>query len=107
MVINSILVAIAMHLNKPYSRTIYHVASSKSNPLQISSFICYVCDYFAEHPLMSRQGNLIETTDNVNLLSSISSFNMFMAIRYLIPLKVLNSLYYTVYIHAVIDLKLL
>ncbi|KAK1441622.1 hypothetical protein QVD17_07662 [Tagetes erecta] len=90
MVINSMLVAIVVHLNKPYSRTIYHVASSKSNPLQISSIIRYVCDYFDDHPLMTRQGNAIRVTNNVNTLTSMSSFNRYMAIRYLIPLKVVK-----------------
>lgn len=65
MVINAMIVAMATYMNKPYSRIIYHVGSSMSNPLSISSFRNCVIDYFIKHPLMSRQGNPIITTRDV------------------------------------------
>ncbi|KAK1434466.1 hypothetical protein QVD17_00209 [Tagetes erecta] len=94
MVINAMLIAIVVHFKKPYSRIIYNVGSSKSNPLRISSFVNYLCDYFAKYPLMSRDGNPIRASNKIRMLSSIASFHRHMAIRYIIPLKVFNSLHY-------------
>ncbi|XP_076908169.1 putative fatty acyl-CoA reductase 4 [Bidens hawaiensis] len=90
MVINAMLVAIVVHLNKPYSRTIYHVGSSMSNPLPISRLTNYICDYFAKYPLINRQGNPIRPPNTYTMLSSMSSFNIYMTIRYMIPLKVVK-----------------
>ncbi|PWA56799.1 fatty acyl-CoA reductase 3 [Artemisia annua] len=87
MVINAMILAMVAHMNKPYSRIIYHVGSSMSNPLSISSFRNCVIDYFIKHPLMSRQGSPIITTRDIKLLTSTNSFNRYVAIRYMIPLK--------------------
>ncbi|XP_076952091.1 alcohol-forming fatty acyl-CoA reductase-like [Bidens hawaiensis] len=88
MVINAMLVAIVIRRHEPYSRTVYHVGSSMSNPLKIASIWKYIFGYFATHPLINRQGNPIQTTGKVLMLRSMSSFNRYMSIRYLIPLKV-------------------
>ncbi|PWA80292.1 fatty acyl-CoA reductase 3 [Artemisia annua] len=87
MVINAMILAMVAHMNKPYSRIIYHVGSPMSNPLSISSFRNCVIDYFIKHPLMSRQGSPIITTRDIKLLTSMNSFNRYVAIRYMIPLK--------------------
>ncbi|KAI3695078.1 hypothetical protein L1987_78066 [Smallanthus sonchifolius] len=66
MVVNAMVVAIVIHLDKPYPRTVvYHVGSSKSNPLEISIFVSYICDYFAKHPLINVQGNPSEQPINL------------------------------------------
>ncbi|KAK9070707.1 hypothetical protein SSX86_011109 [Deinandra increscens subsp. villosa] len=90
MVINVMLIAIAVHVNKPYSRMIYHVGSSMANPMQISTIVTCTHNYFTKHPLIDQHGKTIRTTKNAKLISSISSFNIYMAIRYMIPLKVVE-----------------
>ncbi|GJX20534.1 fatty acyl-CoA reductase 3 [Tanacetum coccineum] len=45
MVINAMIVAMVTHMNKPYSRIIYNVGSSMSNPVNISSFKNCVLKY--------------------------------------------------------------
>lgn len=97
MVINAMFVAMAAHINKPYSKTIYHVGSSMSNPIKISTFCNLMRDYFAKHPLTSQPGNPIITSNEITLLSSMNSFNRYMAIRYMIPLKVMSSLLNVLY----------
>ncbi|XP_023756867.1 probable fatty acyl-CoA reductase 4 isoform X3 [Lactuca sativa] len=88
MVINVMITAMGAHINKPVSMTIYHVGSSMSNPLKISTFKNCVIEYFAKHPLKIQQGNPIRTSKTITLLSSMSIFNRYMVIRYVIPLKV-------------------
>lgn len=91
MVINVMITAMGAHINKPVSMTIYHVGSSMSNPLKISTFKNCVIEYFAKHPLKIQQGNPIRTSKTITLLSSMSIFNRYMVIRYVIPLKVISS----------------
>ncbi|KVH90712.1 Fatty acyl-CoA reductase [Cynara cardunculus var. scolymus] len=38
MVVNAMFVAMVAHINQPYSKIIYHVGSSKSNPITASSY---------------------------------------------------------------------
>nr|XP_043624037.1 probable fatty acyl-CoA reductase 4 [Erigeron canadensis] len=87
MVINAMIVAMVAHTNKPNSKTIYHVGSSTSNPITISSLGNIISNYFAKHPLISQQGNPIIVTSKITYLTSMSSFNRYMVIRYVIPLK--------------------
>lgn len=103
--INAMILAMVAHMNKPYSRIIYHVGSSMSNPLSISSFRNCVIDYFIKHPLMSRQGSPIITTRNIKLLTSMNSFNRYVAIRYMIPLKVFIHILYLFFLIPVFVLE--
>ncbi|KAI3706477.1 hypothetical protein L6452_24255 [Arctium lappa] len=87
MVVNAMFVAMAAHINQPYSNTIYHVGSSMSNPFTVSRFRNCILDYFAKHPLINKQGKPIKIGKKIKLLSSMSSFYRYMDIRYKIPLK--------------------
>ncbi|KAL4591694.1 hypothetical protein LXL04_004664 [Taraxacum kok-saghyz] len=87
MVINVMIVAMAAHINKPYSKTVYHVGSSMSNPINISTFKNFLSDYFAKNPLASRQGKPIIRSKRITLLSSMRSFKRYIMFRYMIPIK--------------------
>ncbi|PWA56796.1 alcohol-forming fatty acyl-CoA reductase [Artemisia annua] len=87
MVINAMIVGMVAHTKQPYSKIIYHVGSSTTNPMKVSSFKNYMYDYFANQPLRNRQGNPIIPTTNVTLLNSMSSFQRYMTVRYIMPLK--------------------
>ncbi|KAJ9540750.1 hypothetical protein OSB04_027256 [Centaurea solstitialis] len=90
MVVNAMFVAMVAHINQPFSNTIYHVGSSMSNPFTVSRLTNCILDYFTKHPLKNKQGNPIKIGNKVKFLSSMSSFYRYMAIRYMIPLKVLE-----------------
>ncbi|KVH90713.1 Fatty acyl-CoA reductase [Cynara cardunculus var. scolymus] len=87
MVVNAMFVAMVAHINQPYSKIIYHLGSSMSNPITTSRFTNCISDYFTKHPLTNRQGNPIKNDNRVKLLSSKTNFYMYVAIPYMIPLK--------------------
>ncbi|XP_059429003.1 fatty acyl-CoA reductase 3-like [Corylus avellana] len=86
MVVNCMIVAMVAYANQS-SEIILHVGSSWRNPIKFSSFRNVVVRYFAENPLVSKNGKSI-SVGKVTVLSSMASFRAYMAIRYIIPLKV-------------------
>lgn len=87
MVVNSMLVSMAVQAGKQ-KETIYHVGSSLRNPLKNKKLpeIAYHC--FTTRPWTNKEGKLVRVR-NIEILSSMASFHRYMAIHYLIPLKVL------------------
>jgi fatty acyl-CoA reductase len=90
MVVNCMILAMVTYANQS-SEIILHVGSSWRNPIKFSRFRNVVVRYFAENPLVSKNGKLIRA-EKVTVLSSMASFRAYMTIRYIIPLKVCLSL---------------
>ncbi|KAE8037465.1 hypothetical protein FH972_010052 [Carpinus fangiana] len=106
MVVNCMIVAMVAYANQPYE-IILHVGSSWRNPIKFSRFRNVIVRYFAENPLFSNNGKSIRV-ENVTVLSSMASFRAYMAIRYLMPLKVFqiaNAVICQYYQDSIIDHK--
>lgn len=88
MVINQMIVAMAAHAYQN-GLFIYHVASSVANPLRNSVAMDEAYKYFAEHPCVGRDGNIIHVKE-LRLLKSMRSFRRYMHLHYKAPLKVIN-----------------
>lgn len=86
MVVNAMIAAMAAHANQP-DETVYHVGSSVSNPLEIACLQDFGQRYFKKHPWIDKEGRAV-IVGNVKVLSSMESFQRYLAIHYLLPLKV-------------------
>ncbi|XP_042066940.1 fatty acyl-CoA reductase 3-like [Salvia splendens] len=85
MVVNAMMVAMAAHSNQS-DETIYHVGSSVANPLEYASLQDYGQRYFKKHPWINKEGKPV-IVGNVKVLNSMDSFQRYLAIHYLLPLK--------------------
>ncbi|CAI9105582.1 OLC1v1004531C1 [Oldenlandia corymbosa var. corymbosa] len=91
MVVNAMMAAIVTHINQPNDEegmTIYHVGSSGSNPILYSSIQDYDQRHFAKHPWIDAKGKPVKV-GKITVLKTMDRFRSYMAIRYLLPLKVL------------------
>ncbi|MED6155501.1 hypothetical protein PIB30_005700 [Stylosanthes scabra] len=92
MVVNAILVAMAVNANPhhPISTTtddhIYHVTSSVRNPLGNWNLQDVGYRYFTAKPWIDKDGKAVKVA-KCRVLSNMESFNRYMFIRYLLPLK--------------------
>lgn len=86
MVVNAMIVAMAANANQP-KETIYHIGSSVANPLEFKSLQDYGQRYFMKHPWINKEGRPV-IVGNVTVLNSMESFQKYLTIRYLLPLKV-------------------
>ncbi|XP_062169841.1 fatty acyl-CoA reductase 3-like [Alnus glutinosa] len=86
MVVNCMIVAMVAYANQS-SEIILHMGSSWRNPLKFSSFGNLIRQYFTKNPLVSKSGKSIKV-NKVIILRSMASFRTYMAIRYILPLKV-------------------
>ncbi|KAL3850313.1 hypothetical protein ACJIZ3_012195 [Penstemon smallii] len=71
------------------SINIYHVGSSVSNPVEMSRIQDYGLRYFTEHPWINKDGKPV-VVGKVKVLSTMDAFQTYIAIHYLLPLKVLE-----------------
>ena len=93
MVVNSMIAAMVAHANEqPPFEIIYHVGSSLANPLRFSCIQDYGQRYFTKHPWVGKDGKPVRVGE-VTVLNSMASFRRYMAIHYLLPLKVGFSLF--------------
>ncbi|CAA0810676.1 Fatty acyl-CoA reductase 3 [Striga hermonthica] len=87
MVVNAMIVAMAAHVNDNGGNdNIYHVGSSLSNPVEFTWLQDYALTYFTRHPWINKYGKPV-IVGKVNVLSSMDSFQRYMTIRYILPLK--------------------
>ncbi|XAR60117.1 Alcohol-forming fatty acyl-CoA reductase [Bertholletia excelsa] len=88
MVVNAMIVAMAAHANEPnYSwEMIYQVGSSTSHPLRFACLPDYSFRYFTNHPWIAKNGRPVKVS-KLTVLNSMSSFQNYVTIRYLLPLK--------------------
>ncbi|KAK6144208.1 hypothetical protein DH2020_021028 [Rehmannia glutinosa] len=88
MVVNSILVAMAIHSQKPsHELIIYQVGSSLRNPIKCTEVKELMYKYLKKKPLIDNKGKLIKV-GNPTLVSSITIFHRYIRLRYLPFLKV-------------------
>ncbi|XP_030522446.1 fatty acyl-CoA reductase 3-like [Rhodamnia argentea] len=85
MVVNSIIAAMAAHVNQP-GKVIYQMGSSVRNPLKFCNLRDYGLKYFTKHPWINKDGKPVKVGP-VKVLASMASFRRYMAIRYLLLLK--------------------
>ncbi|CAK7329345.1 unnamed protein product [Dovyalis caffra] len=101
MVVNAITVAMVARA-KQHSEIIYHLGSSLRNPLKLLDLRDFSFSYFGEHPWINKDGEPVKVS-RVTILSSMSKFYTYMAIRFLLPLKALQ-LFNTISCHIYQDL---
>ncbi|CAN4119484.1 unnamed protein product [Withania somnifera] len=87
MVVNSMIVAMMAHADQRGSESIYQIGSSVSNPLDIINLRDYGFNYFRKHPWINKVDGKPIIVGKVNVLSSMDSFQRYMALHYLLPLK--------------------
>lgn len=86
MVVNAMIAAMVAHANQP-NETIYHLGSSVSNPVELSELQDYGYGYFSKHPWINKEGKPV-IVGKIKVLSTMDSFQRYMALHYLLPLKV-------------------
>ncbi|XP_051134510.1 fatty acyl-CoA reductase 3-like [Andrographis paniculata] len=88
MVVNSMIVAMVAHVRNPGAgeNNIYHVGSSVSNPVEFTWLQNYAQRYFKEHPWIDKEGKPV-IVGEVTVLSTMESFQRYITLRYLLPLK--------------------
>ncbi|KAM7523083.1 hypothetical protein LguiA_012985 [Lonicera macranthoides] len=86
MVVNSMVVAMAAHSNKPNCHIIYHVGSSLRNPLKYKSIPNISYNYFTKNPWIDQKGKPIKVV-KLTMLRTMGGFRMYMGIRYMLMLK--------------------
>ncbi|CAA0810677.1 Fatty acyl-CoA reductase 3 [Striga hermonthica] len=92
MVVNAMIVSMVAHANDNGGNdNIYHVGSSVSNPVEFSWLQDYALKYFTRHPWINKHGKPV-IVGKVNVLSSMDSFQRYMTVRYILPLKALQLL---------------
>ncbi|CAA2966145.1 fatty acyl- reductase 3-like isoform X1 [Olea europaea subsp. europaea] len=82
MVVNSMLVAMAMHTNQPSHRLIYHIGSSRRNPLKYADMKWLMYRYLTKNPLLDTGGKPIKV-EEAKILETMASFHRYIAIHYL------------------------
>ncbi|XP_068661154.1 fatty acyl-CoA reductase 3-like [Aristolochia californica] len=90
MVVNSMLVSMAAHLNRTADFP-YHIGSSVRHPMQYSLIERCSNRYFTDHPQIGSDGKPIFPRE-VPLFTDMESFRRFMTIRYKLPLQGLDLL---------------
>ncbi|KAM7528099.1 hypothetical protein LguiB_031509 [Lonicera macranthoides] len=89
MVVNSMIVAMVINSNNPNCHMIYHVGSSLRNPLCYGNVKDFCYRYYTKYPLSDKDGRPLKVVEGT-VLSSMARFRLYMAIRYMLPLKVLQ-----------------
>ncbi|KAL2536136.1 Fatty acyl-CoA reductase 3 [Forsythia ovata] len=88
MVVNSMVVAMAVHSNQPSHRLIYHIGSSRTNPLKYARMRLLMYSFLTKNPLLDTKGKPIRV-EQVKILETVASFHRYIAIRYLPFIKTL------------------
>ncbi|KAL9228563.1 hypothetical protein vseg_004127 [Gypsophila vaccaria] len=86
MVVNAILVAAMAHANDGGGATIYQVGSSVKNPVKFTTLHEMGYQYFKRHPWINKDGNPV-IVSHVKVLGSMASFQRYLTLHYLLPLK--------------------
>ncbi|KAJ4962903.1 hypothetical protein NE237_022842 [Protea cynaroides] len=88
MVVNAMLASMAAHCRQR-SEFIYHVSTSKSNPMKNNELVDYIYRYLFKNPCLGRDGMPIKVTRG-SLLPTKASFNNLMTLHYKLPIQVLR-----------------
>ncbi|XP_011089202.1 fatty acyl-CoA reductase 3-like [Sesamum indicum] len=94
MVVNAMFAAIARHSNDQPSPNfiIYHLGSSKRNPIYLGEVSSLMYQYLRKKPFLDNRGKPIKMGAELKLLISMTSFRRYIKIRYLPFLKILKLL---------------
>ncbi|XP_034688637.1 alcohol-forming fatty acyl-CoA reductase-like [Vitis riparia] len=90
MVVNCMIVAMVAHANQPCEK-IYHVGSSLKNPLKVLDIRDFFFKYFHENPWINKDGKAVNVSKLI-LFTTTFVFHGYLAVRYMLPLKVLQFL---------------
>ncbi|KAJ6671633.1 FATTY ACYL-COA REDUCTASE [Salix viminalis] len=90
MVVSAIIVAMVARA-KQHPEIIYHLGSSLRNPVKFSNLHDFSFRYFSEHPWINKEGESVKIGKGI-ALTSMFKFYMYMALRFLLPLKALQLL---------------
>ncbi|XP_047972725.1 fatty acyl-CoA reductase 3-like [Salvia hispanica] len=90
MVVNAIIVAMVAHADQA-NESVYHVGSSMSNPVKSAWLQSYGQRHFTSHPWIDSNGSPV-VVGNVTVFNTMKSFQRYMTLRYLLPLKGLQIL---------------
>ncbi|KAL5697988.1 alcohol-forming fatty acyl-CoA reductase [Ranunculus cassubicifolius] len=85
MVVNAMIVAMVTHDNQQ-SKFIYQVGSSLTNPFTFSTFRDLGYHYFSKNPWTDNDGKIVRVS-KAKLFGTEISFQKYIALRYLLPLK--------------------
>lgn len=85
-VVNAMMVAMTKHANQSIDDNIYHVGSSVGNPVRYRNLKDYTFRYFTAKPCLDKEGKPIKV-GTVTVLENMNSFQRYMYIRYMLPLK--------------------
>ncbi|CAM8978575.1 unnamed protein product [Rhodiola kirilowii] len=88
MVVNSIIVAMAVHADKP-GETVYQVGSSRRNPLKFSQIPGMGYSHFSQKPWIGKDGKAV-LVGPVKIMGSMDTFHRYVYLRYMLPLKALE-----------------
>ncbi|KAK3415619.1 hypothetical protein EUGRSUZ_H01222 [Eucalyptus grandis] len=88
MVVNAIIVAIAVHANKPNSNKIYQVGSSRKHPLTYLDITDIAWSYFRDSPWIDENGEPVQV-HKIGIMESMASFRKHLR-RYILLTKVLK-----------------
>ncbi|KAL3725474.1 hypothetical protein ACJRO7_030493 [Eucalyptus globulus] len=88
MVVNAIIVAIAVHADKPNSNKIYQVGSSRKHPLTYLDITDIAWSYFRDSPWIDENGEPVQV-HKLGIMESMASFRKHLR-RYILLTKVLK-----------------
>ncbi|XP_019256600.1 PREDICTED: fatty acyl-CoA reductase 3-like isoform X1 [Nicotiana attenuata] len=90
MVVNSILAAIVAHGNIESSQKfIYHISSSKRNPIKLVNIPLFLLHYFTKNPWIDKDGNIIKVKE-ITTFNSMDSLRTYISRYYWPLLKILE-----------------
>ncbi|KAG4185839.1 hypothetical protein ERO13_A08G004500v2 [Gossypium hirsutum] len=87
MVVNAIIIAMVAHASNQPSETIYQVGSSMRNPVKYHNLQDFGYRYFSKKPWINKDGKAV-IVGKIRVMDSMASFHRYMALRYLLPLKI-------------------
>ncbi|CAN1263473.1 Alcohol-forming fatty acyl-CoA reductase [Linum perenne] len=93
MVVNAIIVAMGMAVAVVANKNldlIYHLGSSRNNPIKVSDVHRIGVTFFKNNPWTDRRNGKVVRPKKITTFSSISSFRIYTAIHFQLPLKVLG-----------------
>lgn len=83
------MVALVAHAkNQTNSGIIYHVGSSLRNPINITMLRNFSFRHFVENPLYNKEDGKPIIVGKGNVLPNMTTFRLFMLIRFILPLMV-------------------
>ncbi|XP_015164951.1 fatty acyl-CoA reductase 3-like isoform X2 [Solanum tuberosum] len=93
MVVNSILASIIAHIGNdqhyPSQELIYHISSSKINPIKSLDIQSFLFHYFTKNPWMNKDGKIIKVGKHT-LFSSMDNFRKYISTYYWPLLKIVE-----------------